>query len=232
MQTPALIAGYAERVADPLRFDASLAGRVRQEVVDHLCQATDSGGGDLAAQQRAIASFGDPADLARQFALVALVRKGRRASWVVLLAIVLALLAMQARLAWYAAAHWMLPEQALALAHWVGSADRFMFWLSVVLAVAAWADLRAAGFPVGADPKFRQRMLRYRRMASLATAALLACVCGDIALTALRLWGSEVSGRHAVPFLSLAFEIACVAVLVSRMRALSRHAGSVVLQGI
>jgi hypothetical protein len=231
MEPSFLVGSYAERVADPLGFDPSLARRVRQEVVDHLCEASEAGGGDLAAQQRAIASFGDPTELARQFALVTLVRKGRRASWLVLLAIVLALFAMRARLAWYAAAHLQLPEQAVALAVWVGAADRWMFWLSVVLAVAAWADLRAAGYPLRADRPFRKRMARYRRMAAAATGALLACVCGDIALTALRFRDSQVSSQHAVPLLSLALEIACVAALVWRMRALSRHAGSKVLQG-
>jgi hypothetical protein len=224
MNIPDLIAEYAERVAGELAFDRSLARRVRQEVIDHLCEASDAAGGDLLAQQRSIASFGDSTELARQFALVALVRQGRRAGWAALLAIAPAPIAMRARLAWYAAVHLTLPDYAVQLAAWVGSVDRWMFWLAVVLAIAAWADLRAAGFPARLDPVLRKRLLRCRVVLATATVALLVSVCGDIVLTGLRLWDAELSSRHAVPLLTLAFEIACGAALAWHIRSLSRQA--------
>jgi hypothetical protein len=178
----------------------------------------------LPAQQRSIASFGDPTELARQFALVALVRQGRRAGGAALLAITLALLAMRARLAWYAAVHLALPDYAVPLAAWVGSFDRCMFWLAVVLAIAAWADLRVAGFPARFDPVLHKRLLRRRVVLATATVALLLSVCGDIVLTGLRPWDAELTSRHAVPLLTLAIEIACAAALAWRTRPLSRQA--------
>jgi len=101
-----MIPDYLERLARELSFDRSLARNVRQEVEDHLWEAVaaDPTGNMLAAQQRAIANFGDARAIAAQFAVISLARHSRRAGAAAVLVIASVFIAMKARIAWNAAA--------------------------------------------------------------------------------------------------------------------------------
>jgi len=103
-----MIPDYLESLARELDFDRSLSRCVRQEVEDHLWEAVaaDSTGNLLEAQQRAIANFGDARAVAAQFAVVSLAKRTRRAGVAAVLVIASDLIAMKARVAWYAAAQW------------------------------------------------------------------------------------------------------------------------------
>ncbi len=99
-----MIADYLARLADTLSFDRALSRCVVHEVEDHLREAVaaDPARDRLEAERRAIENFGDVRVLAAAFAAVSLARSARNASVAVVLAIAAVLLAMKARIAWYA----------------------------------------------------------------------------------------------------------------------------------
>ena len=99
-----MIEDYLDRLSRELDFDRALSCRVRQEVEDHLWEAVAarSTGDAVAAEQRAIASFGDARAIAAQFALVSLARQSRRAAAAAVLVIAAVFVAMKVRVAWSA----------------------------------------------------------------------------------------------------------------------------------
>jgi hypothetical protein len=130
-----MIQDYLERLARELSFDRSLSRCVRQEVEDHLWEAVaaDSTGDALAAQQRAIANFGDVRAIAAQFAVISLARHSRRAGVAAVLVIAGVFIAMKARIAWYAAAQWAISDDMRAVSGLVVQIDRYAFWLSLIV---------------------------------------------------------------------------------------------------
>jgi hypothetical protein len=202
------IAGYAKALAARLAFDRGLARAMREEVEDHLWQAAaaETAGDPHEAQRRAVANFGDPQVLAPQFAAAALARQARGIGVSVLLVLAGVLLAMTARVTWYELTQWGLRETALELSAALGLVDRCAFLLAAIGGVAGWA--RSGG-----------RL----RLWALAAAGLVASVVCDGLLTALRLWGWEFSADFFVPLLSMAAEVACVALLVYQMLVFARR---------
>jgi len=109
-----MIQAYLEELAGTLRFDRALSRCVVREVEDHLREAVaaDPAPDRLAAERRAIMNFGEPQLFAAQFAVVSLARRTRRLGIAVVLAIGAVLVAMRARVAWYAALQWSMSEDA------------------------------------------------------------------------------------------------------------------------
>ena len=70
------IANYLDTLARELSFDLALSRRVCTEIEDHLWQATD-GCPSIEGQQQAIANFGDPRDIAKQYMTTALLTQVR-----------------------------------------------------------------------------------------------------------------------------------------------------------
>ena len=65
------VADYLDAVTRELGFDRPLAHRVRQEVEDHLWEATAANGGSsIEAQARAVRCFGEAREIARRFAVL------------------------------------------------------------------------------------------------------------------------------------------------------------------
>jgi len=62
-----------------------------------------------------------------------------------------------------------------------------------------------------------------------AAAALVVSVISDAVLTALQLQGTDLSAEFLVPILSMAIEIACVGILVSRIRGVTLAASAAAL---
>jgi hypothetical protein len=104
-----VISEYVDVLAAKLSFDRSLSRRVRHEVEDHLREAVavDPAGSALEAERRAVARFGDPLDIAAQFATLSLARQTRRAGVAFVLVILAVFAAMKARVAWYALRQWL-----------------------------------------------------------------------------------------------------------------------------
>src|SRR5215469_10249022 len=102
MPQRAPVADYLDALTCELSFDRSLAHRVRQEVEDHLWEATGANGGaSIEAQARAVRRFGDAREIAGQFAALSLLRQVRRSGAIIILASGALYIAMKGRVAWY-----------------------------------------------------------------------------------------------------------------------------------
>jgi hypothetical protein len=209
-----MIADYLEQLAATLSFDRALSRCVVQEVEDHLREAVaaDPAPDRLEAERRAIENFGDARVLAAEFAALSLARSTRKVGVAVVLAIAAVLLAMRARVAWYAALQWTMSADARAFAAIVVSIDWIAFWLAVALgagALIAIARQRAPAF----DARYRRQLRGAFLLCGGAAGALAVSVISDGVLTALQV-GTDLCAGAAVPLLSMAVEVACAGVVI------------------
>jgi hypothetical protein len=220
-----MISRYLERLARELDFDPSLSRQVVQEVEDHLQETVerDPAADRPEAERRAVAKFGDPRVIAAQFAVVSLAALARRNGLAAVLLIAAVFIAMQARLTWYGVVPLPLAAEAKALGEVVLAVDRWAFWVAVLAGLAGWVYI-GRRLPGGFTREYSARLRRFSLLCSAAAAALVVCVAADGVLTSLRLIGAHWSIASLVPLISVAFEIACAAVLVSRSRAMARRA--------
>jgi hypothetical protein len=223
-----MIADYLELLERELNFDRSLSRSVCREVEDHLWEAVaaDSTGNLLSAQRRAIANFGDARAIAAQFAVVSLAKHSRRAGVAAVLVIASVLIAMKARIAWYAAAQWTISDDLRAVGGLVGLIDRYAFWLSLIIGLGSWIYICSRQIPAAYCPAYRSQLRRFFLLCSASAAALVVSVISDGVLTALLLHGTELSTELTVPIVSMTIEIGCVGILVSHIRGIVRRAGS------
>ncbi|HTP62386.1 MAG TPA: hypothetical protein VMJ14_09920 [Burkholderiales bacterium] len=228
MEESGVISGYVESLAGKLAFDRSLARCVRQEVEDHLREAVAAGpeGNALEAERRAVANFGDPEAIAAQFALLSLARQSRKAGVAVVLVIGGVFFAMKARIAWFALTQWVLSEEARAVSAYVVAIDRYAFWLSAVVGLAAWVTISRRRAPAALHPSYRGQLRRFFLLCAIAAGGLLASVICDGVLSAIRLVETELSADFLVPVFSMAIEVACAAVLVFHIRCVARRMAS------
>jgi hypothetical protein len=71
MLQASIVADYLDVLGRELGYAPLLSRRVRLEVEDHLWEAAANEGGDAAeAQRRAVEKFGDPQEIARQYAAI------------------------------------------------------------------------------------------------------------------------------------------------------------------
>ena len=188
-----MIPAYLDQLAHTLRFDRALSRCVVREVEDHLREAiaADPAPDRSEAERRAIVNFGEPRVLAAQFAVVSLARRTRHLGIAVVLAIVAVLVAMKARVAWYAALQWSMSEDARPLAAIVLAVDRFAFWLAAVVGIGALLYAGRHRIPGAAGPGYRRQLRRARLLCACAAASLSVSVISDGVLTALQL-GTEL----------------------------------------
>jgi hypothetical protein len=218
-----MIEAYAESLAGKLDFDPSLSQRVRQEIRDHLWEATAAGpsGNGREAVQRAIANFGDPQIIAAQFATAWLARQTWKLGVTVILVITGIFVAMKARVTWYAAAQWVLSDDVEAVAKAVGSIDACAFYVSVIVGIAGCAYLvvrRAPPTALCAAHCSRLRHLLF--LSAVSAAALSVSVITDGVLTTLRVVGRELSVEALVPISSIVIEIVCAGILIFSVRSI------------
>ena len=223
-----MIPDYLDVLARELDFDRSLSRCVRQEVEDHLWEAVaaDPAGNGLEAQQRAIANFGDARAIAAQFAVISLASHSRRAGVAAVLVIASVFIAMKARIAWYVAAQWTIADDMRAFSGLVVQIDRYAFWLSVIVGLGGWAYIRSREIPAALDPAYRRQLRRFFLLCCAAAGALVVSVISDAVLTALQLRATAMSTEALVPILSMAFEFACIGILVSQIRGVTLRAAS------
>jgi hypothetical protein len=223
MQESGMIAAYAELLAGKLDFNPSLSRRVRQEVQDHLWEAAAAGpsGNGREAVQRAIANFGDPHNIAAQFATAWLARQTWKVGVTVILVIGSIFVAMKARLTWYAAAQWGLSDDVRAVAKSVGLIDACAFWVSVIVGIAGCTYLVVRRAPPAALCAAHCSRLRHLLfLSAVSAAALSVSVIGDGVLTALRLVGREFSAEFLIPISSMVIEIVCAGILIFSVRSI------------
>ena len=228
MEESRLIPEYVERIASELDFDPSLSRRVRREVEDHLREAVAANPGSdrLEAERRAVTGFGDPHDIASQFAVVSIARRSRRVGGAAILVIAAVLVAMQARLKWYVLTQRTAGGTATPLGGIVGSIDRFAFSFSLLAAIAGWVYIETRRIPPLLTAEYRRQLQRFVLLCSAATGALIASVVSDGVLTSLRLAGTGWSRAFLVPLLSMAIEVACACLLGLQLRGMRRRTAS------
>jgi len=228
MQEAGMISAYADLLAGKLLFNPSLSRRVRQEIQDHLWEATAASppGNEREAIQRAIANFGDPHVIAGQFATLWLVRQMWKVGVIVILVISGVFMTMQARVTWYAAAQWGLSDDVRVFAQSVGCIDACAFWLSVIVGIAGSAYLVVRRAPAtflcaGHTSRLRHLLL----LSAVSAAALSVSVISDGVLTALRFVGREFSASFLIPISSMIIEIVGAGVLVLSVRTVFKRMG-------
>ncbi|MDI4238571.1 hypothetical protein OZ411_37870 [Bradyrhizobium sp. Arg237L] len=223
-----LISDYLESLADVLRFDQSLAQRLRQEIEDHLREAVaaDPAGDGLEAERRAVANFGDAHAIAAQFAVISLAQQISRFGGATILLIVGILIAMKVRVAWYAIMQWTTRDDVKAIGEFVGLIDRYAFLSSVVVAIVGWAYIGSSRMSAAFDAGYRRQLRRSFMLSVVATTALALSVLSDGVLTVLRLLATEFHSGALLPLVSMAIEVACVCVLAWHIRSIARRATS------
>ena len=216
-----MIAAYLSELAGALAFDPALASRVVTEAREHLVDAAaedDSGNRDE-AERRAVARFGDPRELAAQFATVSLARQAWRVGVVIVLAIVVAMAMMKARLVWYALVQWTIADDARAAAAIVLSVNRCAFWVAVLIGLGSLFHVGRRAAPARLHAGYRSHLRRATLLFSAATVALAVSVTGDLILMALRV---KLTLDSIIPIASVAVEIGSVAFLIVMIARASR----------
>lgn len=223
-----MIVEYLDTIERALAHDRSLARRVRQEIEDHLWEAVaaDPEEGQIGAQRRAAAKFGDPRAIAIQFAAISLGRRTRRTGVVLIFVAAGIFLAMKARVAWYATMQCVVGSDIGALSGSLLAVDRYAFWLAAVLGIASRLYLGSLGTSDALSPLYRRKLHRFILLAIVAAGALLVSVASDAALTVLRLPGPGLSPALIVPLASIVVEVAGFAVVVLHIHAAARGAAS------
>jgi hypothetical protein len=221
MQQSGVVADYLDALARELSFDMALSRRVRREVEDHLWETTiDEAGGDSSeAQRRAVANFGDPREIARQYAALSLLSQTRRIGAIAVLALTGIFMAMKGRGAWYGLVQWGLGDH-LKNAYTIGlSIDRYAFMIGLAVGVIGWAYIASRRAPTAYHKGYRIQVTRCVMFCTVTAGALLATVVTDTILTGLRLFEARLSASALVPLLSMGIEIAFVSVLILHIRA-------------
>lgn len=142
MQQADLIGNYLAALSRELRFDPSLSRRICAEVEDHLREAAADGtGADADVEGEAIARFGSPYAIARQFAAPSLIRQTRGVGYGMVLVVLGSYLAMAGRLAWYIALDWRVGNDAplAALRTVTVLIDRYAFALAAIVGLCSLA---------------------------------------------------------------------------------------------
>jgi hypothetical protein len=223
-----VIAAYLDRLSGALSFDRALARCVRDEVEDHLREAVaaDPASDRIAAEQRAIADFGDPVSIAAQFAAISLARRMRRAGFAVIMVVAGVLAAMKVRVAWYVAMQWSISDEMRPISALVLAIDRYAFWLSVFIAIAGWAYIGSRATPLAVHARYRRELRRASLLCAAATACLVVSVISDGVLTTIQVGGSEWCAGSLLPILSMLVEIAGIGLLALEVGRMAARAAS------
>jgi hypothetical protein len=225
MPQPSPIADYLDTLARELSFDSALSLRVRKEVEDHFWQAA---AGELdvprrEAERRAVANFGDPRELARQYAASSLLVHIRRVGAVLILALGGIFVAMKGRVAWYGLVQWDLNEDLKIINAIAVPIDHYAFMAALATAIAASGYIVTRRAPTAFHQAYGRELNRCAVLCAAAASALLLAVVIETILTGLRLSAVEVSASALVPALSMAAEIAFAGVLVLQVHAAIRR---------
>jgi hypothetical protein len=226
MRQPRTISDYLDTLTDELRFDIPLARRVRQEVEDHLWEAAAAGPGDasIEAQHRAIRSFGNPRDIASQYAALSLFRQTRRVGAILILVTAGIFVAMRGRGAWYELVQWSLSDDLRGLYKIGLLIDLYAFRLAFIIGAVGWAYIGSRRVSATFHGAYRDQLKRCFLLCAAAAAPLVASVITDAILTGLRLFDAKMPATALVPMLSMAAEAAFAAVLVVQIRKTIRRA--------
>ena len=221
MPPPDPVADYLNSLTHELRFDPALARRVRLEVEDHLRQASaepEDGTNPIEARREAIARFGEPRMIARQYAPGALLGQTRRVGIVVLIALAGIYAMMKGRIAWYGFTQWSLSPDLAAIVATGFSLVRWVFILALAVAVVGAAYIGSRRPPREFHDAYRRELVRSVGLCAIAVVILLVAVGLDGVMVGLRMAGREPSAAVLIPVLSMTVEAALAVVLVRSLR--------------
>jgi hypothetical protein len=221
MRPSVLVTEYLDKLSRELRFDPLLSRRVRREVEGHLLDAIedDPGGDESEAACRAIARFGDPQLIARQYAPLSLLQQARRVGGIVILAIAAILVLMKGRIALYEFLQWRLNADWLGGLGAIGPAiDRFVFQMSLVLGILGWLYIASRRAAPTLNSGYQHQLKRCLLLSAAAAGLLIAAVILDTILGAARSVGAGMSLAGVIPLLSIAIEVALVGVIIVELR--------------
>jgi hypothetical protein len=211
------IADYLDALARELDFDIALSRRVCAEIEDHLWQATDDSP-STESQQRAVANFGDPRDIARQYMTASLLAQIRRVGLAMIIAVVGIFLAMKARVAWYSLMQWEWNTDWEAVRAVGLAIDRYGFMVAIGIALIGWAYIGTRRAPIRFHVTYNNELSRCIVLCGAAASGLAVSVAIETVLTGIRLFETEWSSASLVPILSLVFEMAAATLLVHDIR--------------
>jgi hypothetical protein len=225
MPDAVVVAEYLDMLTRELAFDMRLSRRARKEIEDHLLEATaERHEADwLDAQRSAVARFGDPREIARQYAGSALFARTRRLGFIALAALIGMQISMRGRGAWYGLMQWHLSDYFRdTVAAWMPFLT-IALRVALAIAIVGLVQIALRGAPAVFHAHYR-RQVRRSALLYAAIAATLSLLAGmDIVLTSLRISETNLSASDVVPASLLAMEIALVSLLAIDTGAIMRR---------
>ena len=219
MPQSSVVADYLDSLGRELSYDPLLSRRVRLEVEDHLWEAAANEGGDAAeAQRRAVEKFGDPQEIARQYAALSIFSQIRRVAVIVVVALAGIFLSMRGRGAWYSLMHWGLSDQTQFIGAIGMSVTRYAFMLALAIGLVGCAYISSRRVPTRLHQAYCEQIRRSTTFCALAGYALLTSVAADVMLTTLHLLETKYAAAALIPIVSAAVEIALLGLLFLNIR--------------
>jgi hypothetical protein len=133
---------------------------------------------------------------------------------------------MKARVAWYGATQWTMADDMKSASEIVLLIDRYAFWASVILGIAGFVYMAGRRTPLTFHRAFDKHLRRFSLLSTVATGTLVVSVISDALLTGFQLREAILCAQSLIPILSMAFEVACVCVLVYQIRLITQRATS------
>jgi len=216
MPQRAPVADYLGALTRELSFDVPLAHRVRQEVEDHLWEATAvNGDTSIEAQARAVRRFGEAREIASQYAALSLLRQTRRSGAIIVLTSGALYIAMRGRAAWYGLMQWALSDTLQPVGKVALAIDRTAYILAFLIGAVGWAYISSRRVSRRFHAGCRAQLKRGLLLAMAAACPMVVSVIADAVVTALRLLDERPPvSVFLIPLLSIAIEVAFAAVLV------------------
>src|SRR5260370_3534500 len=209
MPQSSIFDAYLDRLTRELSFDVALSRRGRQGVEDHLLAAVAAEPGDalIEAQYRAIRNFGDPRDIASQYAALSLLKQARRVGTVVVLVIAGIFIAMKGRGAWYDMMQWGLSPDLRDIVKIGLLIDLYAFMVTLAIGVVGWAYIGSRPVSATCHAAYRDQLKRCLLLCIAAAVPLIASVVTHVILTGLRVFEARFPPSGLVPLLSMAADI-------------------------
>jgi hypothetical protein len=226
---------YLDALSREFSFDATLSQRVRNEIEDHLWEsiAHEAGVASIEAQHRAIARFGDPREIARQYAASSLFSQTRRVGLITLLALIGIYIGMKGRGAWYGLMQWGFSDHLKETATTWISIDLNAFRIALAVGIIGLGYIGSRRAPISLHEGYRRQIKLCVVLCAATAGALLTSVVTDAIITGLRVFEAKLPASGLIPALSVAVEILLVSALALHIRTTLRRTAlaAALLQG-
>jgi hypothetical protein len=228
MPQPSPVADYLNDLARDLAFDPALSRRVRQEIEDHLRQATIAEAGESAidAEHRAITKFGAPQEIARQYRALSLHLRMKKTGRLVLCATLAAFWAMESRAVWYGLTRWDIGPHLKTFGETIIPIDRCAFALAIAFGVVGWVYIVSRPIPVAFGQASRSHLRRSQCLIAAAAAGAALAVACEMIVTGWRLVEAHWTTNSLLPVISIFLEIGIVSAALLYIRNTVRRAAA------